>query len=125
MNLTQFLIKYKDPDIERPFRPRIRCKDGFEFSAQASEFHYCEPRENYGPYASIELGFPSHGDSLIQKYAESPKSCRKTVYGWVPFNVVEELIAKHGGITKYRDSEKVLHKAQWWTEEANSKVYEE
>jgi len=40
-------------------RPWIICADGFTFSVQASETHYCRPRTNRGPYSAVEVGYPS------------------------------------------------------------------
>lgn len=76
----------------------ITCKDGFGMSVQASEFHYCTPRENTGPYVNFEVGYPSEPEELIIKYAEDPKDPTGTVYGWVPVEVIDQVIAKHGGI---------------------------
>lgn len=83
-------------------RPRIFCADGFNFSVQASSVHYCSPQYDGMPYYDeYEIGFPSHGDSLIAEYAENSRKCRKTIYAYVPSAVVEALIAKHGGIKYY------------------------
>lgn len=80
-------------------RPRLCCNDGFSISVQASEFHYCEPRRNgVQDYESVELGFPSVEDELINEYAEDCMNYTETVYGYVPIEIVEKLIEKHGGI---------------------------
>ena len=52
--------------------------------------HCCE-------FESVELGFPSQYDELIEEYAEDCDYTR-TVYGYVPIEVVEKLLEKHGGI---------------------------
>lgn len=79
-------------------RPRLYCNDGYSISVQASELHYCEPRYNGAQdYESVELGFPSIEDELINEYAEDDPYT-KTIYGYVPIEIVEELINKHGGI---------------------------
>ena len=80
--------------------PAIRCADGFEVSVQASYTHYCQPRDNDGPYTHFELGFPSQEDELIQPYAENPDRPMDTVYPRVPLDLVLSLIAKHGGVGK-------------------------
>lgn len=49
-------------------------------------------------YESVELGYPSMEDELINEYAEDDSDYTKTVYGYVPIEIVEELINKHGGI---------------------------
>jgi len=76
----------------------VECNDGFQMSIQASEFHYCTPRDNTGPYCKFEIGYPSEPEDLILKYAEDPAEPTGTVYGWVPVEVIDEVIAKHGGI---------------------------
>lgn len=86
-------------------RPYIVCNDGFKMSVQASAAHYCEPRENFlFAYEAVEIGFPNRREPLLAKYAEEPKRLTMTVYGWVPVDVVDAVIEKHGGIKKW----------QWW-----------
>lgn len=81
-------------------RPRLVCNDGYSISVQASENHYCTPQISvFGlDYDEVELGFPSEPDELINGYAEDPSDYTDTVYGWVPMEIVEKLIEKHGGI---------------------------
>ena len=81
--------------------PRIECSDGFTMSVQASSGHYCEPRENYNyniNYNKVEIGYPSEPEELLYKYAERDDDYTATVYGWVPVEVVYDVIMKHGGI---------------------------
>lgn len=94
-HVTEFLFgKSVIPEITK----RLVCKDGFSISVQANEFSYCEPRDNKAwPYESVELGFPSDLDSLIDEFAEEPGTTR-TVFGYVPIDIVNQLIEKHGGI---------------------------
>ena len=110
MAVKEFMRKYcmvsismSDPasnEIWGIKRPRIVCKDGFSISVQGSENHYCQPRENLidKDYESVELGFPSVADDLIEEFAEEPECPCDTVYGWVPIDIVEKLVEKHGGI---------------------------
>jgi len=77
---------------------RIRCADGLTFSAQASEYTYCSPRENIGPWVAVEIGFPSERVEEFMAYAESPEKPTETVYGWVPVEVVEAVVNAHGGL---------------------------
>jgi hypothetical protein len=80
-------------------RPRLYCNDGYSISVQASSFHYCKPRLNgIRDYESVELGFPSTEDELINEYAENDSIYTQTVYGYVPIEIIEKLINKHGGI---------------------------
>lgn len=80
-------------------RPAIECADGFTISVQASEGHYCSPRiDGADQYENVELGFPNMEEPLIADYAEDPDDLTLTVYGYVPIEVVNKLIEKHGGI---------------------------
>nr|DAT01606.1 MAG TPA: hypothetical protein [Caudoviricetes sp.] len=91
-------IKMKTTGIQE-LRPRLYCYDGYSVSVQASELHYCSPRINgLQDYQSVELGFPSEKDELINEYADYNPGCESTVYGYVPIEIVEKLIEKHGGI---------------------------
>jgi hypothetical protein len=76
----------------------IECADGFKMSVQASQFHYCSPRDNKGPYTAYEIGFPSEKEEALMPYAEDEDNPTETVYGWVPVAVINAIITKHGGI---------------------------
>lgn len=79
--------------------PRIVCKDGTSVSVQASKFTYCAPRNDHGPWSSVELGFPSvKPNDTIMQYAESPDAPTDTVYGYVPLHEVAAWIDEHGGV---------------------------
>ena len=101
MTTNEYLQKtYKNGD-EATFRPRPRviCADGFSISVQANEYAYCSPRITYpGEYTKVELGYPSEPDELIEEYAEDWDDLTDTVYGYVPIEVVDKLLEKHGGI---------------------------
>lgn len=55
------------------------------------------PRRHCCEFENVELGFPSQYDDIIKEYAEDDNYTR-TVYGYVPIELVEKLIEKHGGI---------------------------
>ena len=85
--------------VIQELRPHIKCADGFTISVQASKGHYCSPRvDGDVRYDKVELGFPSIEESLIMGYAEDPDEPTDTVYGYVPIEIVNKLIEKHGGI---------------------------
>lgn len=87
---------------------KIVCADGFSLSVQASGFHYCQPREDRGPYTSVEAGFPTGIDEALQEFAENPEeglvaradgsSVVETVYPYVPARVIAALLERHGGV---------------------------
>jgi hypothetical protein len=79
-------------------KPRMVCNDGFSMSVQGSTTHYCSPRESQDWYDSMEVGFPSEEEPLINQYAEDSNDYTGTVYGYVPVEIIQEVITKHGGI---------------------------
>ena len=81
-------------------RTTVKCKDGFTMSVQASKSHYSEPKNDEGPYSEVEVGFPSHYDINLIKYAEQPHKPTDTVYGYVPAHVVQMVIDAHGGMVE-------------------------
>lgn len=101
MNVTEFLESSFDPSNPYQVRPRIYCKDGFSFSVQGgTEFHYCTPHIHCNQYIKVELGFPSVADPFLAGYAEDPSDLTGTVYGYIPIEVVERLVERHGGIVE-------------------------
>lgn len=83
-------------------RPRIRCQDGFEMSVQAGSMLYSTPRFNLrdGEYTACEIGFPNREEELIEQYAEDPEDLTETAYAYVPVEVIDEVIKKHGGFER-------------------------
>lgn len=79
--------------------PRLVCLDGARVSVQASQYHYCEPRQDNGPYSAVEAGFPNvlPPDSWL-KFAEDKEAPTSTVYAWLPVELVNEFVNAHGGI---------------------------
>ena len=86
--------------MKKQYKPVI-CKDGFKMSVQASEYTYCTPRiDNAKEYTEVEVGFPNKPEPLLMSYADNPASPTDTVYGWVPSQVIVDVVAKHGGIVE-------------------------
>lgn len=105
MNLNAYLEGSRDYnnfevrcDESFPKAPRITCADGFSLSVQANHGAYCSPCRNVGPWSQVEVGFPSATPELIMGYAEDSDRPTETVYGYVPIELVEQLIDLHGGI---------------------------
>ena len=77
----------------------VVCADGFTMSVQASETHYCSPRETGAEqYTAVEVGYPNPPEPLIMYLAEEPDRPTMTVYPFVPAQLVALVIAKHGGM---------------------------
>ena len=105
MRLNDYLMNQRDENDPKvrddycfPIAKRIECVDGFSISVQATHGSYCSPRTNLGPWSQVECGFPSDVPTEIMGYAEEPEDPTGTVYGYVPIELVEELIAAHGGM---------------------------
>jgi len=100
MNINEYMQAHKKIVMIRnlEFRhqvPRIVCADGFNMSVQVSEAHYCTPRVNDAEwYTAMEIGYPSEAEPLIMEYAGDKD---ETVYGYVPVEVIDAVIDKHGG----------------------------
>ncbi len=80
---------------------RLHCNDGFSMSVQAHYGAYCAPRVDHTKtdyYFEVEVGFPSEREELLMEYVEDYDNPTETVYGYVPVEVVQEVIEKHGGI---------------------------
>ena len=74
----------------------VYSMDGFHMSvidADEMPLAYCDD-------TSVEIGFPSEKEELLMEYAESPDRPTRTVYSFVPHEVVHEVIMKHGGKTE-------------------------
>ena len=77
----------------------IPYKDG-EMSIQASEFHYCYPKNDKGPYTQVEVAvFDKDGErtkeDALKDYADD-KDSNEPVYGYVPYGTVIDLLKKDG-----------------------------
>lgn len=98
MTVKEYLKNtYKDSEYNT--RDRIVCKDGLSLSVQGgTKFHYCKPRKLCNQYEEVEIGFPSKKCWSLMPYAEDKERPIDTVYGYVPIEVVERLVKRHGGL---------------------------
>jgi hypothetical protein len=74
--------------------PRVVCKSGLHMSVQASEMHYCEPRDNHGPWTHVEIGYPSQ---ILPELAPYNEDGYGDIYAYVPIELVEQIIEDNGG----------------------------
>lgn len=94
----------KGSDMHRRDRlktvPRLYCADGFSLSAQASDFHRCEPRSLEGPYISVECGLLSRPEPRLMPYLlhEEGIPPEEGTYNYVPTAILVEIINEHGGL---------------------------
>ena len=73
----------------KPLYKSIVCYDGFSMSVQASSGHYCAPKNDEGPYYSVEVS--SDGSEPLLNV---DSDC---ISGYVHAKVIMEVIVKHGG----------------------------
>ena len=76
----------------------VICNDGFTFSLQAGPSHYSTPKEMADYYSAFEIGYPSTEESLWEQWIEPGNEPTESVYGWVPQDIINAVIKKHGGI---------------------------
>ena len=112
--LNDYLLKHRDAEgsglsAEYAVVPRITCEDGFSISVQANSGAYCLPRDHIGTWSHVECGFPSDVPTEIMDYIEDSSSPTSTVYGYVPIELVEALIARHGGIKEAVSGQERTH----------------
>jgi len=127
MDINEYLMNTYDP--ERFLRPAVVCADGFRVSVQASHGHYCTPRvDNAVFYTHVELGYPSKETPEWYEYAEDYTQLTfmqsvyhwiktkilkqwdflsfyptNTIYSWVPVELVDRILVRHGGISNIFD----------------------
>lgn len=102
-NLFDYLNTIRKDYHGRLVNEAITCNDGYKISIQCNHLCYCIPQEKLedtNEYTHFEIGFPSEKDELINEYAEDKNRYTETVYPYVPKEIVEKLINKHGGIKK-------------------------
>lgn len=98
MNVSELLMDRRLPRSLLMRSRAIVCNDGFQMSVQASEFYYCCPQTNDGPWTHFEVGFPSRVEPLLLPYIDvSGDDLTGAVYGYVPESVVVAVIEAHGG----------------------------
>ena len=101
MTIQEFMTKtyrVKSNGVQS-LRPLLECNDGFDMSVQASRTHACTPRMDGNiEYHSVEIGFPSQEEELLIPYAHDKSNLINTIYVWVPVDIVNQVIEKHGGI---------------------------
>lgn len=102
MTTNEFLRKTFSKTIfgTAALRPEAVCADGFTLSIQASSMHYCIPSDDLqsGDYSKVKLGYLSEEVEEFLPFAENEDRPLATVYGYVPVEIVDAVLAKHGGI---------------------------
>ena len=81
--------------------PRVYCKDGFSISIQICKSSYSGSENGIRTFGIdwklVEWGFPSQPIDG-EKYMSEDTETTTSVGGYVPVELMEELIEEHGGI---------------------------
>ncbi len=91
---------YRDGAVSNVF-PVMRCADGFSMSVQGHRGAYSSPRDDFADhYSAVEVGFPSQRVEALMPYIDGGEDTdpTETVYGYVPIEVIEQIVAEHGGL---------------------------
>ena len=99
-NVNEFLRKTFSKTIfgTPALRPIAVCADGFNLSIQASSMHYCIPNEDLSDGNYSKVSYLSEEVEEFLPFAEDDEAPLATVYGYVPVETVDAVLAKHGGI---------------------------
>lgn len=71
----------------------LLCADGTTMSVQASQFHYCSPRSDVGPYTSVEIWRIKSTSQEVTQFEYDPDEPS----GYVPIEQVAAFIDACGG----------------------------
>jgi len=90
--MSSKVIKTKSGHEYKDTAEAVQCKDGSTMSVQASRTHYCEPRENHGPYTHVEVWFCG----TVWRWNEYGDA--SDPYAYLPIELVVDEIDRRGGI---------------------------
>lgn len=79
-------------------QPPLKLRDGHSFRVQVGETSYCMPKDNQGPWLTVQLSEVSFTDhSVLLTMADDPSSYETSLYSYVPASLVMEVMRNHGG----------------------------
>jgi len=108
--ITLLAFAPSDTDGVKQLAPRIVCADGVRISVQASVGHYSSPRRNTAPFSTVEVVLPQNSrpganwETFWEASTEGDNGPVEIHYGFVPVQLVVDLINEHGGIAPNCDS---------------------
>ena len=105
MKINDYIKAFYENSDDIRSLPWIICKDGFRMSVQVGRGMNSIPKhiisdeewENGKRYICVECGVLNAEEKLLEQYAEEPLA---TIYAYVPVEVIDLIIQKHGGMRK-------------------------
>lgn len=94
-HLDTSITRYSADYYRKEQAPRITCMSGASLSVQASQYHYCTPSSNMGPYRNVEVGFLTASTELPEWF---PGDYENDVAAFVPVQDVVAYINTQGGV---------------------------
>lgn len=109
-----FIGTYNDnnPEMSTQMAKPLVLANGVILSIQASQYHYCYPRQNapiadYDFYTEFELGYPTEElPEEFTQYAEDADCLTDTIYAYVPKELIASYIESVGGVVGLFDQER-------------------
>jgi len=87
------------------WRTRVECDDGFSMSVQASRGHHSTPRAIALSYSEVEVGYPSEAEDILLPWIDTDHlPPTEAVYIYVPVEIIDCIIDRHGGLTDPQSS---------------------
>lgn len=104
-----FIGKYnhENPKMSIQMTKPLLLANGVVLSVQASQYHYCHPRQtapvpDYDFYEAFELGFPTEKlPEEFTEYAGDSDHLTDTVYAYVPKELLQKYIDSVGGVVGF------------------------
>jgi len=99
----------------------VECNDGFMFRVKVGDYAACRPQNFRGPWEELEIRNVSRKEILLQPYSTWVKKPKKALYRNVPWDIVRDVIAKHGGLAERKLPEfDVLELFEFWKKKYNA-----
>jgi hypothetical protein len=92
------LINLKKLQFGEKLNKRLTCKDGFWLSVQGDRDKYSKPRKkefNIYAYMAMEI---MASELLPEEFNEYLDNEPNRIYGYVPVEMIENLLVSHGGV---------------------------
>lgn len=113
--INEYLLKYRSyvTIAGVPLKdstPHVICKDGFQMSVQAGRGCCSTPTDDEADYySSVEVSSLSDDEPLLDQFRndEQCEGCYLSDYHYVPVEVINEVLEKHGGVD-YAEVDRLL-----------------